>query len=215
MVGRRQRSTLIVSALLLAGVIVGVPGIRTRILQTGGWALVGNDALEPADIIVVTADADGAGVLEAADLVHSGIAPRVAVFEDPPDAVDQEFLRRGVPYSDAAARSVQQLRSLGVAAVEQISRPVTGTNDEGRVLPEWCAQRHFLTVVVVCTSDHSRRVRRLLHRAMNGRGTRVAVRYSRYSPFDPNRWWHTRDGIRTEIVELQKLLLDLVRHPIS
>jgi hypothetical protein len=32
---------------------------------------------------------------------------------------------------------------------------------------------------------------------------------------DPDRWWETRRGVRTEIVELQKLLLDVVLHPMS
>jgi hypothetical protein len=32
---------------------------------------------------------------------------------------------------------------------------------------------------------------------------------------DPDRWWKTRGGVRTEIIELQKLLLDFTLHPIS
>ena len=50
---------------------------------------------------------------------------------------------------------------------------------------------------------------------MRGQATRVDVRASRYSRFDPDRWWSTREGARTGIVELQKLLFDVVRHPIS
>jgi len=40
------------------------------------------------------------------------------------------------------------------------------------------------------------------------RDERVTVQLERYSSFDPDRWWETRDGIRTEIVEFQKLVLD-------
>jgi len=201
---------------LLAGaVIVGVPAIRGPILRAAGWALVFDEPVEPADIVVVTIDADGAGVLEAADLVHSGIARRVAVFSDPPDAVDQEFIRRGIPYEDAAARSTRQLESLGITAIEQIPRAVAGTEDEGQVLPDWCDQRQFRSIVVVSTPDHSRRLHRVLHRAMRGHQTRVMIRITRRSAFDPDRWWETRGGIRTEIIELEKLLFDVVRHPIS
>jgi hypothetical protein len=174
-----------------------------------------NEPVERADIIVVAADADGAGVLEAADLVHGGIATRVAVFADPPDRVDREFIRRGIPYEDAAARSVRQFRSLGVTAIEQIPRAVAGTEAEGEALPGWCDQHQFRSVVVVSTPDHSRRLRRVLDRSMKGHGTRVTVRPVRHSAFDPDRWWETRDGIRTEIIELQKLLLDVMRHPLS
>ena len=90
-----------------------------------------------------------------------------------------------------------------------------GTEAEGRALPGWCDQHGFRSVVVVSSRDHSRRLRRLLDRAMHGRSTRVMVRSARHSRFDPDRWWKTRDGVRTEIIELQKLLLDVVRHPFS
>jgi hypothetical protein len=43
----------------------------------------------------------------------------------------------------------------------------------------------------------------------------VIVRPARYSQFDPDGWWDTRGGLRTGIVEIQKLVLDVVRHPIS
>jgi hypothetical protein len=215
MIPRWPRWALILAVVMLAGaVIVGVPTIRTSILRAAGWALIVDEPVEPADIIVVTADADGAGVLEAADLVHSGIATRVAVFADPPDPVDREFIRRGIPYEDAAARSARQLKSLGVTAIVQIPRAVAGTGAEGEVLPGWCDQHRFRLVVVVSTSDHSRRLRRVLHRSMKGHQTRVTVRPARYSAFEPDRWWETRDGVRTEITELAKLLLDVALHPI-
>jgi hypothetical protein len=50
---------------------------------------------------------------------------------------------------------------------------------------------------------------------MKGHSTRVTVQPARYSSFDPDRWWETRGGVRTEIVELQKLVLDAVLHPMS
>jgi hypothetical protein len=216
MMAGRRRWLFVLYGVLIAGMIIGaVPAIRTATLRSAGWALVVNDAVQPADIIVITADSDGAGTLEAADLVHKGIAARVAVFEDPPDAIDQEFLRRGLPYHNATTQFTDDLQRLGVRTIERIPRSVSGTDDEGRVLPAWFAQRGFRSVIVVCTSDHSRRVRRVLDRAMKDRGTRVTIRYSRYSRFDPDWWWQTRDGTRTAIVELEKLALDMVRHPIS
>ena len=83
------------------------------------------------------------------------------------------------------------------------------------MLPPWCDQHQFRSIVFVATSDHSRRLRRVLDRVMKGHPTRVAVRSARYSSFDPDRWWKTRSGVRTEITELQKLVLDVVLHPMS
>jgi len=206
-----------VRAFLTASVVVGALAVVLRgpILRAVGWTLVADDPIEPADVVVVASGADGAGALEAADLVDRGIAARVAVFPDPPEPADREFLRRGIPYEDAAARSMRRIRALGVEEVERIPAAVTGTEDEGRVLPGWCDERGFRSVVVVTTSDHSRRVSRVLRRSMKGHATRVSVRASRYSQFDPDRWWETRAGARTGIVELEKLLLDVVLHPIS
>lgn len=194
--------------------VVGVRSIREPVLRAAGWALVVDEPLAPADVIVVTLDAGSAGVLEAADLVQSNISKRVAVFRDPPDRVDQEFIRRGLPYEDAEATQLRELRSLGVRDLLQIPR-VDGTQAEGHVLPAWCDKYRFRSIVVVATTDHTRRLRRVLDRSMKGHSTHVTVRPSRYSTFDPDRWWETRDGVRIEIVELQKLLLDVVLHPIS
>jgi hypothetical protein len=215
MVGGRQRWALIVSVILLAGTIVIVPAVRTPILRTAGWALVVDEPVERADVIVVAIDALDAGLLEAADLVHSGIATRVALFADAPDAVDREFIRRGAPYEDDAARSVRLLRSMGVETIEHLPVTVAGTEDQGQVLHDWCVQQGFRSIVVVTSTDHSRRLRRVLRRAMKGQPTRVMIRSARHSEFDPDRWWDNRAGIRTGIEEFQKLLLDVVRHPIS
>ena len=217
MIARRRRwaGIVVVVVLLGAGSSIGISAIRRPILRAAGWALVVNERVEAADVIVLASNADGAGMLEAADLVHSGVATRVAVFADPPDSVDLEFIRRGIPYEDAAARSIRELRALGVDTIGQIPRKVAGTEDEGRVLPDWCDQQRFRSVVVVSTSDHSRRLRRVLHRSMKGHQTRVTVRSARYSVFDPDRWWESHDETRTEVEELEKLLLDVVRHPIS
>jgi hypothetical protein len=100
-----------------------------------------------------------------------------------------------------------------VTDVVQISK-VDGTEAESRVLPPWCDEHQLRSIVIVATKDHSRRLRRVLARVMEGHPTRVAVQSARYSSFDPDRWWKTR-GVRTEIVELQNLLLDVVLHPMS
>ena len=193
-----------------------MPVIRRPILQAAGWALVADDPLQPADVIVLSVGSDSAEFLEAADLVHRGIAKKVAVFEDVDNPMlVREFRRRGLPYEDSAARAIRELRELGVENIEQIPRTVSGTTDEGAVLANWCDQHRFPAVVVVSRADHSRRLRRILHRSMKGHTTKVSVRYSRYLEFDPDRWWQKGQSRETELEELEKLLLDVGRHPIS
>jgi hypothetical protein len=200
---------------LLVVAALAIPSWRHYLLRAAGHALVSADPGKAADVIVIATDADGEGVLEAADLVKEGLATRVAVFSDPPDNVDREFIRRGVPYFNAAAISIQQLHALGITAVEQMPPTVTGTEDEGKELPQWCLEKGFHTIIFVSTTDHSRRSRRVLGRSTRASMLEVIVRPSRYSDFDPDAWWLSRRGVRTEIVESEKLLLDVLRHPLS
>jgi hypothetical protein len=179
----RPAPILVVVALAVV-CIVSFPTGRKPVLRAAGWALVVNDPVVNADIIVVSLDSGGAGALEAADLVQSGIATRVAVFAEPPSREDREFIRRGLLHEDAGARQIRQLRWLGVTDVVQIPRSVNGTEGEGQVLPPWSDHHQFQSIVFVAARDHSRRTRRA--RVMKGHPTRVIVQPARYSNFDPD-----------------------------
>jgi hypothetical protein len=104
----RWGPTLVVLA-LAAFAIVAIRSPWEPVLRAAGWALVVDEPVAPADIIVLSLESGGAGALEAADLVQSGISKRVAVFMDPPSGEDFEFIRRGLPYEDAGARQIRQL----------------------------------------------------------------------------------------------------------
>lgn len=196
-------------------VLLLVLAFRASILAAAGSLLVAANPVASADVIVVTIEARESDVLEAADLFHDGIAPQVAVFGDPLDEVNREFIRRGVPYFDAADLSIAQLGALGVTNVVRIPLEVASTKGEGQVLPGWLEQRRFRSVVLVTSSDHSRRVGRVLRRALKGQPVTLIVQPSRYSRFDPERWWSTRENLKTGIIEMQKLFIDVVLHPIS
>ena len=49
---------------LAAAAIVAVRSIWEPIMRAAGWALVVNETVAPADIIVVSLDSGGAGALE-------------------------------------------------------------------------------------------------------------------------------------------------------
>jgi len=211
----RLRRWLFAGAVLLVLLIAAIPGSRRSILRAAGHLLVVPPySRTPADVIVVAIDAQSSGTLEAADLVHAGVASRVAVFDDPPTPADQEFIRRGLPYDDRARTSTYQLHLLGIQTVEQIPRNTSGSEQEGEILPAWCAQHGYRSVVLVASADHSRRLSRILHRADRTSGIHTAVVASPWSSFNPDNWWTSRAGVRTGIVEFEKLLLDCIRHPI-
>lgn len=221
---RLRRPLLVASAafvLTLGGVLLmtaAVPSARVWALQAGGRWVVDQDALSPrdserAEVAVIAMDAGTAGVLEAADLVREGVVSRVAVFSYPRNIADLELRRRGVHVEDMTERSSRVLQSMGVSTVDIVEAPDGSTQAQSLVLPPWFDQQRIQVAILVTASDHSRRVGRVLRRAMRGHPTRIVVRAARYSPFDPDDWWRTNAGRRTWIVEAQKLLLDLLRHP--
>lgn len=216
MFARVRRSGVIVFSLVLCGTgTLLTPPVRTASLRGLGATLVAEDPVEPADAIIVTVDAGAAGLLEAADLVHAGVAQRVAFFVDPPTPALRELRRRGVAEEQPAEKTARQLRELGVESIEHVPGRIAGSEDEAAVLAAWCDQTGVRSVVVVSGADHSRRLRRMFHRAMRGHAATVSIRIARYSQFNPDRWWQSRLGLRAGIVELEKLLLDVTRHPLS
>lgn len=211
---RRLRWTTAVAVIAIVGAaLIATPSIGRPFLRGVGWLLVTSEALAPVDLIVVSLDSNGAGALEAADLVHGGTAARVAVFADSPSVEDYEFIRRGLPYEDASARQIRQLNWLGVKDLVLIPFPFHGSRSAGEALARWCREHGIGSIVVVTARDHSRRVQRVLKREMRGQATRFTVQPSRYSRFDPDRWWQTQEGIRIALSELQKLMLDFLLHP--
>jgi hypothetical protein len=193
--------------------MASLPTWRHATLRCMGWLLVSQDALAKADVIVVSSDSLGGGALEASDLVRAGYATRVVVFGRPQLPIQRELLRRGAPPWDQAAFQVSVLRSQNVNDIVELP-PVAGTTDEGRVLSQWCSANVIHSVIFVSDRDHSRRTRRVLERALGRGGVRSIVRYTRWSAFDPDTWWQTRDGQRIQIEETEKLLLDYLAHPL-
>jgi len=206
-----------VALLLVVSVVaVSVRPFRDQILRSAGWALVLHDQpIKSADIIVVSMEAGGNGVLEASDLVKSGLATRVAVFSFtvPPYPADRELIRRGIPYDDRGAFEARQLSMLGIKTIEQIPLTAVGSESETGVLPGWCDEHGYRAIVVVTSPDHSRRIARLLQRSMKGHSTKLIVRAGHHALFDPDHWWESHDGVRTEVEEFEKLLFDVARHP--
>jgi|SRR5215469_1782342 len=207
---------LVGAVLCLTIVALSVRSSRNYVLRSIGRLIVLQQPLpKSADIIVVGIDVDGAGTLEAADLVHRGLASRVAVFTDPPTAVDREFLRRGLPYQDWGAISTHQLQMLGVGNVVLIPRGVSGSQQEGEILPQWCDEQNYHSVVLVTSGDHSRRLSRIMRRSLRGHQPTVTIHISPYADFNIDSWWETRAGVRLGLFEFQKLIFDVIRHPLS
>ena len=211
---RRWAAIVLLAVAVCATGVCVVPGWRHAALRAMGRALVAEDPVpRSADIVIVSTDSLAAGILEAAKLVDAGVANRVGLFQRTASPLGLELARRGLPRIDLQAYSLDLLHALGVTRIEMIPA-VVGTIDEGQVLQTWCGANNIHSIVFVSMADHSRRSRRVLGRTLGQHGIQVAVRWARFSQFDPDHWWQDRNGQRVEIVESQKLLVDFLRHPL-
>jgi hypothetical protein len=189
--------------------------LRTPILRGIGRSLTASDPIERGDVIVVTEWDGEPSLLEAADMVARGVAPRVGLVLEHAKPSDAELIRRGLPPDQIGNYYLRLLRALGVQSVEAIPDPADGTGAEGPVVLKWSEARGFKSLVVISSPDHSRRVQRMFRRLTRNASIKVAVRTTPYAEFNPDRWWETHDGVRTEIEGLGKLLVDVVLHPFS
>ncbi len=212
---RRRRWPLVLAVVLLVAATLGVPPVRVAGLQALGRTLTTADPVSTSDVIVISIDAGEAGVLEAADLVREQHSTRVAVCSEPISIAETELARRGVQPDDAATRAIRQLSALGISETMRIQARVAGTNEMASALPRWMDEQKFSSAVLVTSTDHARRTKRAVRRGANGSSVRIVVRPSRYSSFDPEHWWRSRGTLRTGIIEIQKLFLDVLRHPFS
>ena len=205
----RRLVLIAVAVLLIAGLLEPAP-----VLRTVGSALVSADGLQHADVIAIAVDAFDDGALEAGDLVASGIAERVAVFRLEETGVQQELRRRGLKPMTETDHAIATLRTVGVTAIDEIPKPVSGTTDSIPALVEWARGQGVHAIVLITSADHSRRVTHVVARTAPS-SIRIIVRPTRYSAFAPDDWWRSRDGLRRFGEELPKLLLDATLHPVS
>lgn len=210
LLGRRRLRLLLVAAVVIGASGALAPSIGRRI----GGVLVATDALEVADVIIVPGWTHESGALEAADLYKRGIASRVAVLGPAPEPSRQELIRRGV-VGVGDPWVVSLMKRLGVQTIEVMPGYSTGTDADGNLIASWLVRNHLRSAVVVATTEHTRRLRRIMHRALEDKAVSALVVSARFSTYEPDRWWKTRTGVRTTVIELQKLLLDVVTHPFN
>jgi hypothetical protein len=209
---RSRRLARVLLTLILAVLLVAsVPAIRAVTLRTLGGLLIAGDAIEPADIAVMTESGE-AGELEVSDLYHDHVIPRVLVLTPEPTAVDRELARRGVHRVDLILTALVQL---GVPrdAILTLEAGEGGTTDSTEALAAW-VRDHPCRVLMVVTPSHARRYRRALRRVWPERAPPARVRNPRASLFHAQDWWDTRRTRREGLFELEKLAWDYLRHPL-
>ena len=190
-----RRSFLVKITLFLLMVWVVAFVARDVWLGALGSALIHDDGPGKAEIAVVLAgDQWGYRLTRAAELVKQGYVPRVLV-SGPPGVYD-------VNEADAA---IQFASGRGYPAEWFVPLYHTGlsTREEAGAVLDALRQRNIHSFLLVTSSYHTGRARRIFLNAERRRGggpdLRTVASADRF--FAAGSWWHNREGRKTVFIE--------------
>ncbi|MBZ5501249.1 MAG: YdcF family protein [Acidobacteriia bacterium] len=180
-------AALAMALLFIAGAVWGVRG-------AGRW-LICEDALEPADVIVVLSGSMPLRAEEAARIFRLGYAREVWVTR--PAGAAAELAGMGIRYTGEEEYSRAALLRLGVpeASVRILPGTIDNTEQEIEQVARTLRLGGKKRAMIVTSREHTRRVRALWTR-LAGNDLQLVVRGAPQDPFDADHWWrHTRDAL--------------------
>lgn len=173
--------------------------------RAGSWLVV-QDPLEKADAVYVLGGTLYERPLEAVDLYREGWAPRIMLVRQMADFGEAELVKRGLPYPREVDVQIDVLGRLGIPRdAIVIIDPADSTADEADHLRAVVTRDRLSRVIVVTSKQHTRRARMVMRRRLDGTGTQLIMRYTRYDRSDVDRWWARRGTLRFTLFEYQRL----------
>lgn len=187
---RRITFRAAIAVVILALVIVGICAFR----GAGRW-LVCEDALRPANVIVVLSGGMPWRAEEAARIFRMGYARRVWITR--PLNPGQELAAMGIHFTGEDDYNREVLIHEGVPDedIEILPSTIVDTEQEIDEVSREMRRDGMATAIVVTSPPHTRRVR-VLWRGLAARNTHAIVRAAYQDEFDANHWWRdTRDAL--------------------
>lgn len=186
---RRSVFRAAIALAIMALLVFAVLGFR----HAGHW-LICNDALRPADAIVVLSGGLPERAEEAARIFRMGYARQVWITR--PDNPSQELAAMGISYEseDGYSRAVLIHEGVPEADVAILPDAIIDTEQEIDEVARQMQRERMTAVIIVTSPPHTRRVR-LLWRKLAPHDLHAVVRAAYEDPFDADHWWrNTRDA---------------------
>jgi uncharacterized SAM-binding protein YcdF (DUF218 family) len=166
---------------------------RHPILRFAGDFWIVDETPQVSDVIVILSDDDYAAdrATRAAQLYKSGMAPHILA--------SGRLLRS---YAGIAELMEHDLKELGVptSAIVPVRNRATNTREEAIADAQAIAAHGWKKVLLVTSNYHTRRANYIFERALPA-GTELRVISAPDSEYDPNTWWHTRNGLKRFLCE--------------
>jgi uncharacterized SAM-binding protein YcdF (DUF218 family) len=177
----------------LAMVALGLFFFRFSIMRAAGEWLVVSDSLQPSNAIVMLSgdDVRGDRAARAAQLFKDGWAPVVVA--------SGSQIRS---YLSEADIEMHDLTADGVPrnAILPLRQQALYTLQESRDLLQLCRRQHWTRIIVVTSNFHTRRARYIFEHVFP-RSISVRVTPAADAGFQPDKWWETRQGMKTFVRE--------------
>ncbi len=160
----------------------------------GQWLVV-QDALEPAQAIVVLSGRMPVRAREAAEIYRQGFAAQIWITR--PASPEEELRQMGIGFVGEEFYNQRVLIQLGVPtdAIRVLDKPVINTEQEVLEISDALRQEGGSKVIVVTTKPHTRRVKAIWKRLV-GNSPRLMVRFASHDGYDGAHWWrHTSDAL--------------------
>jgi len=204
------------AALAAAAMIAVAWAAHRPALRLVGQALVVEDALAPADAVVVVAGGSPTRETMAADLYRRRLAPLVVVSNDfTPNRV-RELIALGARQLDyqGEARLVLHMHGVPPDAIVALPVPVKTTEAELKVVAEAARAQGWRRVILVTSPQHSRRVKLVWARESSG-SIEGLVALAKEDDFPGDGWWRKRrqaENVLHEYLGLTAIYLGISKY---
>lgn len=201
----RQITVLVIVLVLLVAATLAFRG-------AGRW-LVREDALGPADVIVVLSGGMPMRAEEAGRIFQMGDAREVWVTRVESPAAELQSL--GIAFTGEAEYSREVLIREGVpdADVRILPDTIIDTEQEVKEISREMREEGLTSAIIVTSPPHTRRVRTLWHKLASP-NQKLIVRAAYQDRFDANHWWRNTHDAFAVVREMMGLLNAWVGLPV-
>ncbi len=181
----------------------------TACRNAGNW-LVKKDEPVNADAIVVLMGSIPDRVLQAADLYHQGLAGKVLMVETGQADTDKVLEERGTFIMSKTRLSKNAEISLGIPAdsIIILQGGANSTQMEATIIRDYIRRISDIdTLLLVSSSFHTHRASMIFKTAFRKAGMHIDIFSipSKYSSFNSDEWWKSKEGIETVMIEYLKM----------
>ncbi len=199
-------SSRIVFFIILTGLFVAcISGCR----RAGQW-LVKEDVPNHADALVILMGNFPERVLEASDVYSKGLANNMIIVYESMGPY-RELESRGASIVRTTEQASKAAIALGVPADSIIMLPgdARSTLDEAITVRDYLKLNPSLdTLILVSSPAHMRRAYMIFRAALRNSPQKIFVGCSpsRYSDFNPGKWWRRKEDVQSVLSEYVKII---------